>query len=172
MCHPDAPSTPSPAPDTLQEVRVPLPTGEELPSLYAHPDRDGPGVLIVADIYGRSGFYEDLAARLAVAGYRALLPEPFFRQGPLAGQGREAAFARRRQLDDLPDARRRLRDAAALAGALRSARGERRIGYKLGFTSRAKMAQMGLDELIWGRLTLIAAELARARVAAGVTGAR
>jgi 2-oxo-3-hexenedioate decarboxylase len=32
-------------------------------------------------------------------------------------------------------------------------RGERRIGIKMGFTSRAKMAQMGLAELIWGRLT-------------------
>jgi 2-oxo-3-hexenedioate decarboxylase len=37
--------------------------------------------------------------------------------------------------------------------ALRSARGERQVGVELGFTSRAKMAQMGLDELIWGRLT-------------------
>jgi dienelactone hydrolase len=101
MCHPDAPSTPSPAPEALQEVGVPLATGEELPSLYAHPDHPGPGVLIVADIFGRSGFYEDLAARLAVAGYHALLPEQFFRQGPLAEQSREAAFARRRQLDDL-----------------------------------------------------------------------
>ena len=37
--------------------------------------------------------------------------------------------------------------------ALRRRRGERRAGYKLGFTSRAKMAQMGLHEVIWGRLT-------------------
>lgn len=37
--------------------------------------------------------------------------------------------------------------------ARRLARGERRAGYKLGFTSRAKMAQMGLHEVIWGRLT-------------------
>jgi 2-oxo-3-hexenedioate decarboxylase len=35
----------------------------------------------------------------------------------------------------------------------RYARGETRIGIKMGFTSRAKMAQMGLDEMIWGRLT-------------------
>jgi carboxymethylenebutenolidase len=101
MCHPEAPSNPSSAPAARQEVRVPLATGEELPALYAHPDRAGPGVLIVADIYGRSPFYEDVAARLAVAGFHALLPEPFFRQGPLAEQRREAAFARRRQLDDL-----------------------------------------------------------------------
>ncbi|MBX3563569.1 MAG: fumarylacetoacetate hydrolase family protein [Sphingomonas sp.] len=41
--------------------------------------------------------------------------------------------------------------AASLAR--RYARGERRVGIKMGFTSRAKMAQMGIDEMIWGRLT-------------------
>ena len=41
--------------------------------------------------------------------------------------------------------------AASLAR--RYARGERRIGIKMGFTSRAKMAQMGLSEMIFGRLT-------------------
>jgi 2-oxo-3-hexenedioate decarboxylase len=35
----------------------------------------------------------------------------------------------------------------------RKARGERPIGVKLGFTSRAKMIQMGVDSLIWGWLT-------------------
>lgn len=37
--------------------------------------------------------------------------------------------------------------------ARRLARGERRIGIKMGFTSRAKMQQMGVSDLIWGRLT-------------------
>lgn len=32
-------------------------------------------------------------------------------------------------------------------------RGERRLGIKMGFTSRAKMVQMGVNEMIWGRLT-------------------
>lgn len=32
-------------------------------------------------------------------------------------------------------------------------RGERRIGMKMGFTSRAKMVQMGVHDMIWGRLT-------------------
>jgi len=41
--------------------------------------------------------------------------------------------------------------AASLAR--RYARGERRVGIKMGFTSRAKMAQMGVNEMIWGRLT-------------------
>jgi 2-oxo-3-hexenedioate decarboxylase len=35
----------------------------------------------------------------------------------------------------------------------RLARGERRVGVKMGFTSRAKMVQMGLSDVIWGRLT-------------------
>lgn len=35
----------------------------------------------------------------------------------------------------------------------RLARGERLVGLKMGLTSRAKMAQMGVDEVIWGRLT-------------------
>ena len=32
-------------------------------------------------------------------------------------------------------------------------RGESLTGYKLGFTSKAKMEQMGVHDLIWGRLT-------------------
>lgn len=35
----------------------------------------------------------------------------------------------------------------------RVARGERRVGVKMGFTSRAKMVQMGVDDVIWGRLS-------------------
>jgi len=35
----------------------------------------------------------------------------------------------------------------------RIARGEQRVGVKMGFTSRAKMVQMGLSDVIWGRLT-------------------
>ncbi|VFR32436.1 4-oxalocrotonate decarboxylase [plant metagenome] len=37
--------------------------------------------------------------------------------------------------------------------ARRIARGERRTGMKMGFTSRAKMIQMGVHDMIWGRLT-------------------
>lgn len=36
---------------------------------------------------------------------------------------------------------------------LRVARGERLVGVKMGFTSRAKALQMGVDDVIWGRLT-------------------
>lgn len=41
----------------------------------------------------------------------------------------------------------------AISMQRRFARGERLIGIKMGFTSRAKMIQMGLSEMIWGRLT-------------------
>lgn len=37
--------------------------------------------------------------------------------------------------------------------ALRMLRREQRAGIKMGFTSRAKIAQMGISDLIWGRLT-------------------
>jgi 2-oxo-3-hexenedioate decarboxylase len=40
-----------------------------------------------------------------------------------------------------------------LSIACRHERGERRIGIKMGFTSRAKMAQMGISEMIFGQLT-------------------
>lgn len=35
----------------------------------------------------------------------------------------------------------------------RRSRGERLAGVKMGFTSRAKMVQMGVDDVIWGLLT-------------------
>jgi len=35
----------------------------------------------------------------------------------------------------------------------RYARGEEKVGIKMGFTSKAKMDQMGVHDLIWGRLT-------------------
>jgi 2-oxo-3-hexenedioate decarboxylase len=41
----------------------------------------------------------------------------------------------------------------ALAMARRYARGERRVGMKMGLTSRAKMIQVGVSEMCWGRLT-------------------
>jgi len=37
--------------------------------------------------------------------------------------------------------------------ARRIERGEKQVGIKMGFTSRAKMIQMGVDDMIWGPLT-------------------
>jgi len=41
----------------------------------------------------------------------------------------------------------------ALSMHSRYARGERRVGLKMGLTSRAKMQQVGVSEVVWGRLT-------------------
>ena len=41
----------------------------------------------------------------------------------------------------------------ALSLERRFLRGERLVGVKMGLTSRAKMIQVGVDEVIWGRLT-------------------
>ncbi|MGY0235822.1 2-keto-4-pentenoate hydratase [Longispora urticae] len=82
-----------------------------------------------------------------------------------AGQSALDGYAR--QLDDAVRDRRaipRLTSAGPLDVAsayavqraaldLRVARGETFVGVKMGFTSRAKMAQMGVADLIWGLLT-------------------
>ena len=97
MCHPEVPAGQIPPNVSRDEVRVPL-GGESMPALLARPDSGtGSGVLVVSDIYGRSPFYENLAARLALAGFHALLPDFFFREGPLVERTMEAAFARRGQ---------------------------------------------------------------------------
>src|SRR5690554_1194735 len=44
-------------------------------------------------------------------------------------------------------------DIQRMAIQLRVDRGEKITGYKLGFTSKAKMEQMGVHDLIWGILT-------------------
>ncbi len=56
--------------------------------------------------------------------------------------------------DTLPDLT--VEDAYAVQAmsiARRRARGELRAGYKMGLTSRAKMLQVGVSEVVWGRLT-------------------
>ncbi|MBJ9681998.1 MULTISPECIES: 2-keto-4-pentenoate hydratase [Burkholderia] len=55
-----------------------------------------------------------------------------------------------------PESRLSLDTAYAIQAASiqrRVERGHRRVGVKMGFTSRAKMLQMGLSDVIWGRLT-------------------
>ncbi|HVD02329.1 MAG TPA: dienelactone hydrolase family protein [Candidatus Dormibacteraeota bacterium] len=101
MCHPEVPVG-APVPDVERiEVEIPLVGRQErMPALMARPKTGaGAGVLVVCDVYGRSPFYEDLAGRLALAGFTALVPEYFFRQEPLAERTRELAMARREQLD-------------------------------------------------------------------------
>ena len=56
-------------------------------------------MLIIADMLGRSPFYEHLAAQVATADFQALLPDVLFRQGPLPEPDAEAAIARRAEPD-------------------------------------------------------------------------
>ena len=101
MCHPDIPEGQETPQVRQLEVEIPLSDGLTMPALLCRPDSDdGPRVVIIADIFGRSPFYESLAARLADAGFLAVLPELFFRQGELENQTQEAAFERRNKLDD------------------------------------------------------------------------
>lgn len=101
MCHPEVPAGAVTPDVTRHEVEIPLPGGETLPALLTAPESGfGGGVLIVHDVMGRSPFYEDLAARLATAGFHGLLPDFFFRQGPLPEVSREAAFERRRKMNE------------------------------------------------------------------------
>lgn len=61
-----------------------------------------------------------------------------------------------REIEQFPPGQFTLAQAYAIQRASighRLARGERLKGVKLGFTSRAKMVQMGVDSLIWGCLT-------------------
>ena len=101
MCHPEVPAGQPTAQVARDEVQIPLPSGVAMPALLTRPEADaGAAVLIVHDIFGRSPFYESLAARLSTAGFVVVLPEFFFRQGPLAERSFERAFARRAMLDE------------------------------------------------------------------------
>jgi carboxymethylenebutenolidase len=101
MCHTDIPPGQSTPEIAGSEVTIPLPGGHLMPALHIAPDPSAPAVLIVGDVFGRSAFYEHLAALVATAGFQALVPDFYFRQGPLpVPPTREAAFERRSRLDE------------------------------------------------------------------------
>jgi carboxymethylenebutenolidase len=99
VCHPEVPAG-APIPDVrVEDATVPVEDGA-MPALLAPPDRlPAPGILIINDVFGRSPFYDQLARRLAQAGFVAVTPEYFFREGSLPEPTREAAIARAKQLD-------------------------------------------------------------------------
>ena len=89
-----------------------------------------------------------LAERMDSAAHRALAIPQF---AEAEGLGQEEAYA-----------------VQAASIARRLERGERRTGVKMGFTSRAKMVQMGVHDMIWGRLTDAMAEADGAPAGAGL----
>jgi carboxymethylenebutenolidase len=83
----------------VENAEIPLEDGA-MPALLALPGRVlAPGILIINDVFGRSPFYDQLARRVAQAGFVATTPEYFFREGSLPEPTREAAMARAKRLD-------------------------------------------------------------------------
>src|ERR1043166_9322812 len=125
MCHPEVPEG-AVAPDVeRRELAIATASGDAIPALLVYPDAPPRGgIVVVADIYGRSPFYEELTARLATAGFVAVLPDLFFRLGALAERTFEVAAARRAKLDDATA----LRDLTAVADHVRARTGTHRVG--------------------------------------------
>lgn len=67
---------------TVGEVKVPAKDGE-IPAYRAMPDKGGPfpAVLVVQEVFGVHEHIKDLCRRLAKAGYFAIAPELYARQG-------------------------------------------------------------------------------------------
>ena len=99
MCHPEVPAG-TPVPDVrVADATIPVEEGT-MPGLMAFPEQlPAPGILIINDVFGRSPFYDHLARRVAQAGFVAVTPEYFFREGSLPEPTREAAMARAKRLD-------------------------------------------------------------------------
>jgi len=98
VCHPEVPAG-APIPDVrVEDSPIPVEDGT-MPGLMALPERrPAPGILIINDVFGRSPFYDQLARRIAQAGFVAMTPEYFFREGSLPEPTREAAVSRAKQL--------------------------------------------------------------------------
>jgi carboxymethylenebutenolidase len=100
MCHPELPGGISVSLDSQSPVSIPVGDGETLPAVLAYPAGDARGtVLIVTDIFGVSPVYREVSGRLAEAGYLALCPDIFFRDGEVEWGDIEAASARRARMD-------------------------------------------------------------------------
>ena len=78
--HPDAPTDPSSAaPIQPTTVSVETPDGPMPALLFRPPTGSGPGLVVVQEIFGVSGYIRDRAADLAALGYVVLVPEVYWR---------------------------------------------------------------------------------------------
>jgi carboxymethylenebutenolidase len=71
---------------TAGEVQIPMADGKMIPAYRARPSGGGrfPVVLVVQEIFGVHEHIKDLCRRLAKAGYMAIAPEMFARQGDVS----------------------------------------------------------------------------------------
>jgi len=86
------------------EIDIPLASGEALPTLLVEADTASPAgaILVAGDIGGaRREFIDFIAEELGREGYDAIVPEFFFREGPLPEMSKEAVTERRAKLDDV-----------------------------------------------------------------------
>lgn len=110
-------------------------SGQTIPA-YAYgykPGEPQPTVIILHDIWGANKFYRDMGQRLAEAGFAAMLPDLFVREGPLTHNSMQAAFARSGQ-HSFPVA---LEDIRAIVDKLSS--GGREVGV-IGFCMGGTLA--------------------------------
>jgi carboxymethylenebutenolidase len=109
VCHPDLPAGRVALLAATELLEITLASGELMPIevVAAEPSSEAgseadrsPTVVVIADIFGPSDFYRDLCARLSARGLRAVMPDFFFRQGPLEERTFEAASERRGRFDE------------------------------------------------------------------------
>jgi carboxymethylenebutenolidase len=116
------------------ETLVPASDGRQIPTLITRPPDggDGPRVVIICDMYGRSRFYEEMARHLAAEGFVAACPELYVREGPVTAGDMDAAYARWGKWDE-PQALADVETVARFAGA------DGRVGV-VGFCSGGTLA--------------------------------
>jgi carboxymethylenebutenolidase len=117
MCHPD-PIVGGAGEDVRPVETITIRTGNEsMPAFLSRPAGDGPSpaILLISDVFGATGFYQEMAGRLAHEGYLTLVPDVFFRVGGLPEQTLDAARAR---FGKVPDDQM-IQDLSASMDALR-----------------------------------------------------
>jgi len=102
MCHPDA--IMGGAGEDVEPVeQITITTGgAQMPAYFSRPSGSSPvpGVLLITDIFGCTGFYREMAGRLAHEGYAVIVPDVFCRVGDLAERTLEEAVQRASKLTD------------------------------------------------------------------------
>ena len=79
--------------------------GDQVPAYRAHPaqKKNAPVVLVISEIFGVHEYIADVARRFAKAGYYAIAPDLFFRQGDPSAYG-EVAKLNAEVVSKVPDA--------------------------------------------------------------------
>jgi carboxymethylenebutenolidase len=109
---------------TVGETKIPTKDGQ-IPAFYAHPDKGDkfPTVLVVQEIFGVHEHIKDICRRFAKAGYLAIAPEMYARQGD-ATKYTDIQQLVREVVSKVPDAQVMSDLDAAAAWAEKSGKGD------------------------------------------------